>query len=240
VITQSKRMLFYTYRDPAKRPSAREMLSGSVPWVEGASPRAGRPLPRTTTQCLEDFNRSRKVWRTAAYACALVVGLSPTAVIDGGARDAMTDSDSTTNTRSEPPPAAGPAPPPGGGPGVSPAVAAGAGGSLKSVDEESQAAGLRAAFAAIDTDHDGSISQTELRHVIGGLLGPEAEDEDVDSAVASAFARLDRDHDGALHTTATMQSDQTLTIGRPISLRNEGRWWDVVLFCTHSASVNAQ
>jgi Ca2+-binding EF-hand superfamily protein len=65
-------------------------------------------------------------------------------------------------------------------------------------DAESRAAGVRAAFDAIDTDSDGLLSRSELRYVISGLRGPGTPPSDVEDAVNAAFARLDKNRDGSI------------------------------------------
>jgi Ca2+-binding EF-hand superfamily protein len=65
-------------------------------------------------------------------------------------------------------------------------------------DAESRAAGVRAAFDAIDTDSDGLLSRSELRYVISGLRGPETPPSEVEDAVNAAFARLDKNRDGSI------------------------------------------
>ena len=66
------------------------------------------------------------------------------------------------------------------------------------MDVESRAAGVRAAFDAIDADSDGELSRSELRYVISGLLGPETPCSEIDDAVNAAFARLDKDMNGSI------------------------------------------
>lgn len=201
-------------RDPIKRPSASELLS-NCRWVQGdAAPRwvstSNAPtkselriltavyvfsaaLHRTTTESLEEFNKSRRVWRAAAYACALVVGLS-----DGNSTTVPRSTIATNHSAGHSSTAGTEVVPPwptSGGNRLSSFQRAG---ELLQTDVDSRAAGVRAAFDAIDTDCNGLLSHSELRHVISGLLGPETPESEIEHAVNAAFARLDKDMDGSI------------------------------------------
>ena len=132
-------------------------------------------LHRTTTKSLEAFNNSRRVWRSAAYACTLVVGLSRPTI---GAKEVCGHATSESQSR-----------------GIRLNGSSQEDDLLKT-DVESRTAGVRAAFDAIDTDDDGMLSRSELLHVITGLLGPETPQGEVEDAVNAAFSRLDKDLDG--------------------------------------------
>jgi hypothetical protein len=134
-------------------------------------------LHRTTTKSLEDFNSSRRVWRSATYACALVLGLScSTIAVEEASGRASSESQSRGNCFRDSAPES----------------------DLLQTDVESRTAGVRAAFDAIDTDNDGRLSRPELLRVIRGLRGPETPQSEVEDAANAAFAQLDKDLDGSI------------------------------------------
>ena len=134
-------------------------------------------LHRTTTKSLEEFNRSRRVWRSAAYACALVVGIScSTAAVEEASDCASSGSQARESCLNDSGPQS----------------------DLLKTDIESRRVGMRAALDAMDTDNDGRLSRAERLHGIRGLRGPETPQSEIEDAADAAFIQLDKDLDGSI------------------------------------------